>query len=128
MTLSHPYKSAPKSSFWSRAVAKNWNPSDLLELGSHQFLIKKSDRVVSAGSCFASNIIPYLERSGFTYLKTETEHPAFEGVPSEALGYANFSAGYGNIYTARQLLQLFKRSLNTFSPVEDRWGGWRRDS
>lgn len=121
MTNSHPYKSAPKSSFWSRAVAKDWNPSDLIELGSHRFLIQQDDRVVSAGSCFASNIIPYLEKSGLKYSKIETVHPAFEDVQSEALGYANFSAAYGNIYTARQLLQLLKRSLNTFSPVEDRW-------
>ena len=121
MTISHPYKSAPTSSFWSRAVANDWNPADLIELGSPRFLIQKDDRVVSAGSCFASNIIPYLEKSGLKYLRTETRHPAFLDVQPEALGYANFSAAYGNIYTARQLLQLLKRCLNTFSPVEDRW-------
>lgn len=121
MSIPHPYKLAPASSFWSRAVARNWNPPDLIDLGSQPFLISKQDKVVSAGSCFASNIIPYLEKSGLTYLKTETQHPAFQDMPPEALGYANFSAAYGNIYTARQLLQLFKRSVDVFSPAEDRW-------
>jgi GSCFA family len=119
MAIPHPYKSAPKSSFWSRAVATDWNPSEVV--GSHGCLIRKGDKVVSAGSCFASNIVPYLEKAGLTYLRTEATHPAFQDLERETLGYANFSAAYGNIYTARQLLQLFKRSLKTFSPVEDRW-------
>jgi tetratricopeptide (TPR) repeat protein len=119
MVIPHPYKSAPKSSFWSRAVATDWNPSEVV--ASHGLLIRKGDRVVSAGSCFASNIVPYLEKAGLTYLRTEATHPAFQDLEPEALGYANFSAAYGNIYTARQLLQLLKRGLKTFSPVEDRW-------
>jgi GSCFA family len=119
MIIPHPYKSAPKSSFWSRAVATDWCPSEVL--GSHRLLIQKGDRVVSAGSCFASNLVPYLEKVGLTYLRTEAMHPAFHGLEPEALGYAKFSAAYGNIYTARQLLQLLKRCLKTFSPVEDRW-------
>ncbi|HVB18637.1 MAG TPA: GSCFA domain-containing protein [Stellaceae bacterium] len=122
MAVPHPYKSAPKSSFWSRAVAADWSPAEVVQVaGSREILIRKGDRVVSAGSCFASNIVPYLEKAGLTYLRTETTHPAFQDLEPEPLGYAKFSAAYGNIYTARQLLQLLKRSLKTFSPVEDRW-------
>ena len=119
MAIQHPYKSAPKSSFWSHAVAKDWNPAELVR--SQAPLIRKGERVVSAGSCFASNIIPYLEKAGLTYLRTETTHPGFRDVEPEPLGYAKFSAAYGNIYTTRQLLQLLKRCMGTFSPVEDRW-------
>jgi hypothetical protein len=119
MINSHPYELAPKSSFWSRAVATDWCPSEIL--GSHGLLIRKGDRVVSAGSCFASRLVPYLEKAGLTYLRTEAMHPAFQDLEPEGLGYAKFSAAYGNIYTARHLLQLLKRCLKTFSPVEDRW-------
>src|SRR5579885_1298864 len=119
MAVPHPYKLAPKTAFWSRAVTTNWNPSELLQ--SDLCLIRRSDKVASAGSCFASNMVPYLENAGFTYLRTETVHPAFADLEPEALGYANFSAAYGNIYTPRQLLQLLKRCLNTFVPAEDRW-------
>lgn len=84
-------------------------------------LIKQGDKVASAGSCFASNLVPYLTRSGFTYLQTELRHPSFKQIPPENLGYDKFSAAYGNIYTARQLLQLLRRSRSMFWPSEDRW-------
>src|SRR5688500_11179652 len=106
---SHPYRLAPKSSFWSRAISKDWNPSTVVRIDPQHPLIRKGDKVVSAGSCFASNIIPYLEKAGLTYLRTEERHPAFRDLEPETLGYDNFSAAYGNIYTARQLLQLLKR-------------------
>ena len=35
--------------------------------------------------------------------------------------YGLFSARYGNIYTARQLLQLFERAYGRFDPAEDVW-------
>jgi hypothetical protein len=65
--------------------------------------------------------VPYLERAGFYYVRTEPQHPAFSDLDTEALGYANFSAAYGNIYTARQLLHLLQRCLGLFQPAEDRW-------
>jgi len=41
-----------------------------------------------------------------------------------SLGYGTFSARYGNIYTARQLLQLVERAYGRFTPDEP---VWRRD-
>lgn len=35
--------------------------------------------------------------------------------------YGLFSARYGNIYTARQLMQLFDRAYGRFQPAEDFW-------
>lgn len=81
---------------------------------------------MSAGSCFASNLVPWLERAGIEYVRTETPHPALAALP-ENLGYRNFSAAYGNIYTARQFAQLLERATGRFAPVEDRWiedGRW----
>lgn len=119
MAVPHPYTTAPDCAFWSRAVAAAWSPAGLLD--PHEFLIRKDDKVVSAGSCFASNLISYLEGAGLTYLRTEEAHPLFYDLEPENLGYAKFSAAYGNIYTARQLLQLLKRCLKLFAPIEDRW-------
>ncbi len=114
----HPYKSQPARAFWSRAVAAGFEARDT-SIGVDP-LIGRDDLVVSAGSCFASNLVPYLEDAGFAYLRTERVHPAFAHLP-ENLGYRNFSAAYGNIYTTRQLRQLLERSLGRFRPVEDRW-------
>jgi len=116
--LRSPYDTAPDRSFWSRAVSREFRPADLLAPGA--VLLRKGDRVASAGSCFAANIVPYLERSGFAYVRTETPHPALK-VPPENLGYANFSAAYGNIYTARQLLQMLYRCLGLWEPREKVW-------
>lgn len=113
-----PYDTAPDRSFWSRSVSRDFQPADLLAPGV--VLLRKGDRVASAGSCFAANIVPYLERSGFAYVRAETPHPALR-VPPENLGYANFSAAYGNIYTARQLLQMLYRCLGLWQPKERMW-------
>src|ERR1700722_6717475 len=115
----HPYKSAPSRSFWSRSVASNFDAAQLFSFEGP--LLRKRDRIVSAGSCFAANIIPSLERSGFKYVRTEERHRIFRSIPIENMGYPNFSAAYGNIYTSKQLLQLIKRSKGDFNPIEDRW-------
>jgi hypothetical protein len=113
-----PYGFAPDWSFWSRGVVRRFEPAALVAAPAK--LLRLGDRVMSAGSCFAANIVPYLEKSGFYYIRTETRHPLIR-VPAENFGYDNFSASYGNIYTARQLLQLLLRALNLWQPKEDIW-------
>lgn len=118
--MTHPYKSAPTRSFWTRSVADNYIAAATVEKVKGP-LIRKGESVVTAGSCFASNLVPHLEGAGFTYLRTEQPHPSVRMSWEENLGYANFSAQYGNIYTVRQLRQLLHRSLGLFVPSEDRW-------
>jgi hypothetical protein len=115
---SSPYSTAPERAFWSRSVSRNYRPEKLVNPGT--ILLKSGDAVMSAGSCFASHIVPYLERSGFTYVRTETRPLTFRVSP-ENLGYDSFSAAYGNIYTTRQLRQLLDRALDHWTPEEDCW-------
>jgi hypothetical protein len=114
-----PYSAAPDRAFWSRSVARSWTASDLVLTKAP--LISEGQLTVSAGSCFAGSLVKFLEHAGLNYLRTETVHPMFRDLPEEPLGYTNFSAAYGNIYTARQLLQLLRRSVGSFAPVEDHW-------
>jgi hypothetical protein len=114
-----PYSTAPDRAFWSRSVARNFSP-DALTDGTA--ILRRGDRVMSAGSCFAANIVPYLEQSGFSYVRTEQPHPLLQ-IPPEALGYASFSAAYGNIYTSRQLTQLIERVGERWAPAEPYWEG-----
>lgn len=116
--MEHPYKRAPKKSFWGKSVASAYSASDVC---SSKILIPEGSKVSSAGSCFAANIIPYLEKAGVTYVRSETVHPSFSSVHKESLSYPKFSAAYGNIYTARHLLQLLLRAVGKFKPKEDRW-------
>ncbi len=114
----HPYQNAPDRSFFRRSVSSGL---DVRQLVDHDGpLIRPGEPVASAGSCFASRLVPYLEAQ-FEYLRTERRNPAFSNIRPENLGYDDFSAAYGNIYTPRHLLQLLRRCLRSFKPVEDRW-------
>lgn len=114
-----PYSTMPPRQFWSRAVARDYRPCDLPDGSSP--LITPEDRVMSAGSCFAANLVPYLEGSGLTYLRTESRHPLFVALPADNFSYDKFSAAYGNVYTVRQMVQLVQRARGSFTPQEDRW-------
>ena len=116
---SHPYKNFGPRAFWSLSVAHNFDPNALIEIDEP--LIRRTDKIVSAGSCFASNVPPYLVRFGFNYFRSEIEHPAFPELAHDVYGYGNFSAAYGNIYTVRHLLQLLRRTVGRFQPAERYW-------
>ncbi|WP_395644525.1 GSCFA domain-containing protein [Terricaulis sp.] len=116
----HPYKSFPDTSFWSRAVANGrFAPQSIVTETAP--LLEAGEKVASAGSCFASNVVPYLEPAGFPYVRTEMAHPNFNAPPNPQYGYHAFSAAYGHIYTTRQLKQLLLRALGRFKPVDDRF-------
>jgi hypothetical protein len=81
------------------------------------FKISGRDRVATAGSCFAQHIAQTLVRRGFRYLVTERS-PSGDDVGG---GYGVFPARFGNIYTGRQLLQLFRRAYGIFQPSDTAW-------
>ena len=115
----HPYQSIPRYSRWKQGVSEGVDLRELLA-GLNFHGITRSDRVVSAGSCFASHIVPYLESSGITYVRTERRPAPLVPFP-DGLGYETFSARFGNIYTSRQFLQLLLRCTGQWAPTEDRW-------
>ena len=116
--MSHPYKSAPDRAFWKRAFSQGWDKTWLTNGTS---LINSGEKVASAGSCFAANIVPYLERSGIEYVRRGLLPHLFSETAQDNFNYSKFSAAYGNVYTARQAVQLIARALGRFKPVEDRW-------
>jgi len=116
----NPYLAQSDKAFWSRSVSRNFNADALRNDESQSSLFGKDDLIVSAGSCFAANLIPWIEKEGLEYLRTEELPPQFQNLP-ENLGYRNFSAAYGNIYTARHLRQLYEQALGVRKPTEDRW-------
>lgn len=108
----NPYRAQPDHAFWSRAVARvaaeNVDP-----IAAPRFVIGREDRIVTAGSCFAQHISHALKEQGYRYLVSEHG-------PKE-LNYGVYPARFGNIYTARQLLQLFQRAFGLFAPAEPAW-------
>jgi hypothetical protein len=108
----NPYAGKPDSAFWRRAVAEP-EPSSVDPVIEASFTLSPSDRVATAGSCFAQHIARTLVRKGFHYLVTE-QGP-------EAENYGLFPARFGNIYSTLQLLQLFQRAYGLFEPKEQIW-------
>jgi hypothetical protein len=117
----HPYKSLPDHAFWSRAVSRK-APAEVDPVVVAEFTIGIDDKVATAGSCFAQHIARYLKKSGYNYLVTETAHPMVARA-AESFNYGVFTARYGNIYTSRQLVQLFDRAYGEFVPEDDVWQG-----
>jgi hypothetical protein len=122
--LSHPYSSLPDHCFWKQAVEEQ-TPETLDPVTAVPFRVRRTDAVATAGSCFAQHISRMLAGEGFNYLVTERE-PATAEAANE--NYGVYPARFGNVYTVRQLLQLFDRAYGLFEPMDNVWqrrdGAW----
>jgi len=120
--MSHPYLDIPDAQRWSRAMAGRTNEA-IDPVSSPPFRIGVGSRVVTAGSCFAQHVARHLREQGHACFETEPAHPLLTPALAEAFNYGIYSARYGNIYTTRQLLQLWRRATGIFVPVGDIWEG-----
>jgi len=118
--MSTPYRSLPSYTRWSKALA-SIPYAEVDPVTDFPFRLKPLDKVATAGSCFAQHIARHLSKSGFNYYVVEPGHPLGNGAINEEYGYGVFSARYGNLYTAAQLLQTAQRAFGMFYPVEDIW-------
>ena len=118
--MKHPYIGLPDYQFWKREEAIA-HPERLRPVTVSIVRIEATDRIVTAGSCFAQHVARYLSKSGFDHHITETAHAMFTSDVARAHHYGMFSARYGNVYTARQLRQLLLRAFGQFEPIERAW-------
>ncbi|MDQ6926973.1 MAG: GSCFA domain-containing protein, partial [Candidatus Eremiobacteraeota bacterium] len=115
-----PYANLPSSQFWRRAVERV--PAASVDpVGTPPFAIDRRVRIATAGSCFAQNMSCVLVRHGYDYFVAEPAPPELSADAARDAGYGVFSTRCGNVYTARQLLQLFDRAYGTFVPREPAW-------
>lgn len=111
----HPYKTFPDRQFWSRAVSETpW--ADVFLGQPAKFRLSPAEPIASAGSCFARRIAEYLISTGYNYQLYESCHPLMQAKSAEH-GYGMFSCRYGNVYTTRQLRQLFEEALGVRPPI-----------
>jgi hypothetical protein len=116
----HPYASLPAERYWRKAVA-GVPPFALDPTRPDAFRLTRTERIATAGSCFAQQVARALKQAGYNYYVAE--RPAADLDPAQAEMEGNFSARYGNIYTTRHLVQLFERAFGWFEP---RLSHWRR--
>ncbi len=115
--LANPYASKPSSAFWHRSVSGR-GPAEIDPVSSVPFRLRPVDRVATAGSCFAQYISRTLQQRGLHYLITE---PGPLSAAARDENYGVYPARFGNVYTVRQLLQLFERAYGLFDPVDVAW-------
>ena len=116
----NPYRDLPAERFWRKAVAGV--PPFAVDPGPRDvFRIARTDRVATAGSCFAQRVSQALARGGFRYYVTETAPDGMTEAQLSARQYGTFSARYGNLYGPRQFVQLFDRAFGAFEPELKAW-------
>lgn len=118
--MANPYKTQPERAFWRASVGSR-HYADLCELWQPMPL-RKSDKIATAGSCFAQHIGNNLAARGAAFMDMEPAPPVLSSTAeARKWGYGVFSCRYGNIYTSRQLIQLFDEAHGTRTPSERVW-------
>ncbi|MBB3287072.1 MULTISPECIES: GSCFA domain-containing protein [unclassified Rhizobium] len=117
--MTNPYAVIENFQLWRRSVARI--ETHLFDpVVDPKFRLTKTSKIATAGSCFAQHISRQLQRIGFHYFVPEKG----ERLPEEERirrNFSVFSARYGNLYTARQLLQLFEEAFEERKPEEKAW-------
>lgn len=117
---STPYADLPDHRYWRKAVA-GVPPFAVDPIIDLPFRISPQDKVATGGSCFAQHIANRLQGSGLQYYQAEPAPAGMSADEAKARGYGMYSCRYGNLYTTRQLLQLFDRAFGHFTPTLDWW-------
>lgn len=115
-----PYADRPASTFWRSGVAEA-SPLDLRDIYRKRWDIAPDWKIATAGSCFAQHIARYMGQNGFTVLDAEPRPNGLPEAQAQRFGYQTYSARYGNIYTARQLLQLLREAVHGDRPADLVW-------
>jgi hypothetical protein len=119
MNILNPYRDLPTHQFWRSAVA-GIEPFRFDPVTSTRFMIGKDEKVATAGSCFAQHISNRLAKIGFNYFVPEDGAQLVDD-QRKRLNYGVFSARFGNLYTTRQLLQLFQECFDGRTAAEATW-------
>lgn len=114
----HPYRLLPSERFWRQAVA---SAPEIVDPVRPRWTLSRDTRLATAGSCFAQHIARALTRRGVPPMQLEPAPASLSSVEARAAQYGIYSARYGNLYTARQLLQLLWRAFGRFDPQEPAW-------
>ncbi|MEJ1120006.1 GSCFA domain-containing protein [Phyllobacterium sp. CCNWLW109] len=117
--MTNPYVGIKDYQLWRRSVARvETHLFDPVE--NPRYKIDSAMKIATAGSCFAQHISRQMQRIGFHYLIAESG----EDLPPQeriSRNFGVFSARYGNLYTARQLWQLFEEVFEGRTPLETAW-------
>jgi hypothetical protein len=115
-----PYLDLPSRSYWRTGVAER-HPLTPGDIYTKKYTIGEDDLIATAGSCFAQHIARHLRSHRFKVLDEEPTPQGLAPEVARSFGFGLYSARYGNIYTARQLVQLVEEALGLWQPTMAVW-------
>lgn len=118
--MKNPYININNRQLWKSGVA-NSSVFNVENLYFKKFEISQTDKIATAGSCFAQHLSKRLMKVGYCFMNTETP-PKF--LPEDCwskFGYNIYSARFGNIYTVKQLLELAEEALGIIPTMRNAW-------
>lgn len=118
--MNSPYQHLPERAFWRSGVAAR-KPSDPGEVYVPRFAVTRDDKIMTAGSCFAQHVGRSLRDAKFNVLDVEPPPKRVDPTLASRFGFGMFTARYGNIYTTRQLMQLFEEAHGELAPADPVW-------
>lgn len=118
--MSHPYIGLPARQYWRTGVAES-HPFTVQDLYHKKFEIRAGDRIATAGSCFAQHVSTHMKKRGYNIIDVEPPVPGMSDATAKKYGYNIYSGRFGNIYTARQLVQLMRDCESGAIRDEDIW-------
>lgn len=124
--MSHPYSELDAHAYWKTGVAEK-GAFGLSHLWTPKFRIKRSDKIVTFGSCFAQHFGRALAARGYAWHNCEAAPPYLPDDKARDFGYGVFSVRTGNIYTPAMMLQWLQRAYGETETPDEVWeqdGRW----
>lgn len=116
----NPYEKLGSDFFWKLAVAKK-EINEIQHLWNPKFNIRKVDKIITFGSCFAQHIGRALKNREYNWLVNERPPEGLSKENAKIFNYNIFSSRTGNIYTTSLLKQWTDWALNESCPPEEFW-------
>ncbi|MCP5037979.1 MAG: GSCFA domain-containing protein [Rhodobacteraceae bacterium] len=118
--MKNPYQGLQPHAFWKSAVG-SVSPFQIGGLWQPKFQVFKTDKIVTAGSCFAQHIGRALAARGYQWFNAEPAPTLMLAKDAEAFNYGIFSFRTGNIYTTRMLRQWIEQAHGLADDPTEVW-------
>ncbi len=116
----NPYTELPAENFWRSGVVDP-GPFGIRNLFHPKFWISPTDRIATAGSCFAQRLSAALAARQYAWVNAEPAPPMMSASEQKAFNYGIFSARTGNIYSTGLLRQWVSWALDGVPANLEAW-------